>query len=314
MSISAAGTGARTRAGALNLLVAGVLWGTGGLAGSVLATKADLHPLAVASYRLLLGGGFAVVLLWLTGGLRTFPRTYPRTYPRTFPRTGTVARRLLTAGALLALFQACYFASVTLTSVSIATMTTIGSAPVFVALGDAVLERRRPSNATVLSLAGALLGLALLTWSPGGGDRWRLVAGVACALVSGLGFATLTLATRRQVEGLDPLRTTAFGLLVGGVLLLPLGLWTGMALPARLDVLAVAAYLGVVPTALAYLAYFRGLRRSQPVLAALAALLEPLTAALLAAVLLGERLGVLGWCGAALLAGTIAASYLRPRE
>ncbi|EHR51993.1 putative permease, DMT superfamily [Saccharomonospora marina XMU15] len=302
MSVSAA-RAARTRAGALNLLVAGVLWGTGGLAGSVLATRAHLHPLAVASYRLLLGGGFAVVLLWIIGGLRTLPRTR------------TVARRLLTAGALLALFQACYFASVTLTSVSIATMTTIGSAPVFVALGDAVLERRRPSNATVLSLAGALLGLVLLTWSPdGGGDRWRLAAGVVCALVSGLGFATLTLATRRQVEGLDPLRTTAFGLLLGGVLLLPLGLWTGMALPARLDVLAVAVYLGVVPTALAYLAYFRGLRRSQPVLAALAALLEPLTAALLAAVLLGERLGALGWCGAALLAGTIAVSYLRPRE
>lgn len=304
MSTPVSTTGARSRgAGAFNLLAAGVLWGTGGLAGAVLAVRAQLHPLSVASYRLLLGGGFAVLLLWLTGGSRLLPRT------------GAVTRRLLTAGILLALFQACYFASVTLTSVSIATMTTIGSAPVFVALGDAVRERRLPSISTVLSVAGALLGLVLLTWSPEDvADRWNLVAGVVCALVSGAGFATLTLVTRSQVEGLDPLRTTAFGLLVGGLLLLPLGLLSGMALPVRLDVLAVAAYLGVVPTALAYLAYFRGLRRSQPVLAALAALLEPLTAALLAAVLLGERLGITGWCGAALLAGTIAASYLRARE
>ncbi|WP_199433580.1 DMT family transporter [Qaidamihabitans albus] len=290
----------RVRDGSASLLLAGVLWGTGGLAGSILVTRASLHPLSVAAYRLLLGGVLAVLFLWSSGGLRAIPRTRP------------VARRLLLAGGLLAVFQSCYFAAVVLTSVSVATMTTIGSVPVLVAVASAVAERRLPSLPTVLSILAALLGLALLTWSPGGTqDRWRLLGGLACALAAGAGFAALTLATRRQVAGLDPLRTTAFGCLVGGLALLPVAVWLGMALPLRVDVLGVAAYLGAVPTALAYLSYFRGLRTAHPVVAALAALLEPLTAAVLAAVLLGDRLGVPGWCGAGLLIGALAVSYRR---
>jgi DME family drug/metabolite transporter len=78
--------------------------------------------------------------------------------------------------------------------------------------------------------------------------------------------------------------------------------------------LAVTIYLGLVPTALAYAAYFRGLVRAHPVLAALSALLEPLTAAVLSALLLRERLGVVGWCGAALLVGALAVSYWCPES
>jgi DME family drug/metabolite transporter len=108
---------------------------------------------------------------------------------------------------------------------------------------------------------------------------------------------------------LDPLRTTAFGCLIGGLLLLPIACWLGFAIPLRADVLAVALYLGLVPTALAYAAYFRALTGAPAVVAALSALLEPLTAAMLAAVLLGERLGVAGWCGATLLVAALAATY-----
>ncbi|MFF5988623.1 DMT family transporter [Prauserella flavalba] len=300
MSVSVA---ARARAGSVSLVVAGVLWGTGGLAGSLLSERAGLHPLAVAAYRLLLGGAFAVLFLWATGRLRALPRT----------RAAVV--RLLLAGVLLGLFQACYFAAVSLTSVSIATMTTIGSVPVFVALATAVALRRAPRLPTVVSIAGALLGLVLLRWSPdGAGEGWETIAGLAFALGAGAGFATLTLATGKPVEGLDPLRTTAFGCLLGGVALLPAALWFGAAVPLNADVLALAVYLGAVPTALAYAAYFRGLANSHPVLAALSALLEPLTAAVLAAVLLGERLGVAGWCGAALLVAAIGVSYWRPER
>lgn len=88
-------------------------------------------------------------------------------------------------------------------------------------------------------------------------------------------------------------------------------------MPLRTEVLAMSVYFGLVPTALAYIAYiayFRGLRSSPVLPAALAALLEPLTAALLGAVLLDDRLGVTGWCGAALLAGSLLAGYRQPQR
>ena len=64
-------------------------------------------------------------------------------------------------------------------------------------------------------------------------------------------------------------------------------------------------YLGVVPTATAYALYFRGLRSVGASVAALVALLEPLTAAVLGAVVLDERLGVAGVAGAVLVAAAV---------
>ncbi|MFI9453892.1 DMT family transporter [Amycolatopsis sp. NPDC052450] len=279
------------------LVLAGVLWGTGGLAGSLLASRAGLHPLSVAAYRLLIGGVIATGYLWLTGGLRGLPRTTQ------------VRRRLLAVGGLFALFQTSYFVAVSLSSVSVATMTTIGSAPVLLAVATVVRTRKLPTRWTAVSLAGSLVGLALLQWTPGEEVN---AAGVLFALFAAAGFAALTLVTATRVEGLDPLPTTAFGCLIGGAALTPAALWFGMAVPVQADVLALVVYFGVVPTALAYAAYFRGLEGAHPVLAALSALLEPLTAALLSMVLLGERLGAVGWCGAAVLIAALAVAYSKP--
>lgn len=73
----------------------------------------------------------------------------------------------------------------------------------------------------------------------------------------------------------------------------PVGL--GIAISASSLMLVV--YLGLVPTALAYVLVFGGLRTVQPGPAALLALLEPLTAAVLGALLLGDRLGPVGITG-----------------
>ena len=54
------------------------------------------------------------------------------------------------------------------------------------------------------------------------------------------------------------------------------------------------AALAVVPTALAYTCYFRGLRATSAGTGSVLALLEPLTGTVLAALLLGERLGPAG--------------------
>lgn len=99
-----------------------------------------------------------------------------------------MAGRLLTVGALLAALQASFFASVTLTSVSLAMMITIGSVPVFVGLANSFRSRRLPSGSTVATLVAAVLGLLLLTWSPVGvTDSVRFAGGVGCALLAGSG-------------------------------------------------------------------------------------------------------------------------------
>ena len=65
-------------------------------------------------------------------------------------------------------------------------------------------------------------------------------------------------------------------------------------------------YLGVLTLAVAYGLLYAGLRTVVGSAALIATLLEPVTAAVLAAVVLGERLGLLGLVGAALILVAVA--------
>lgn len=277
------------RGSAALLAFAGILWGTGGLAGALLGTTGGIEPVPVAAYRLVVGGLVAVVVLVAAGRFRRLP-----------------LGRLLAAGGLLALFQAAYQVAVVQISVSLATLVTIGCVPVFVTAATAVRERRLPERRTLVAIAVAVAGLGLLCGTPTEGD---LLGGVVMSLVAGAGFAALTLLGGPSTEARGSLISA--GLLVGGVLLLPVALVQGMAVPLTGEVLLLTAYLGVVPTALAYGAYFLGLRHAHPTAAALAIMLEPLTATLLAVAVHNERLGVAGILGAALIVAALAAYHVR---
>jgi DME family drug/metabolite transporter len=66
---------------------------------------------------------------------------------------------------------------------------------------------------------------------------------------------------------------------------------------------ALALFLGVVPTAAAYLLFARGLKRLSAAETATLTLAEPLTAALLGVIVLSERMSAPAALGAALILG-----------
>jgi DME family drug/metabolite transporter len=283
------------------VLSAGLLWGTGGLAGSLLGQVAGLPPLAVATYRLA-GGGLTVLgVLAVTGRL-----------PR-LRRAGLF--RVLSVGVLTATYQACYFAAVARTSLAVATVIAIGAAPVLVLTAEAVGERRRPSSASLVAIGLALLGLALLLGTSGhpltraGGGS--LALGVLLALGAAAGFGALALIGRRPVSGLDGPATIGLGFTAGGALLAvavvvsgaPAGGpgFGGLSFVPTAASVGLLVYLGWVPTALAYGLFFVGLRGVPASSAAVVAVLEPVTATALGVLVLGQRLGVGGMAGAGLL-------------
>ncbi len=290
---------ARRGTGVTLLVLAGVAWGTGGLLGSLVGSTTGLNPLAVAAYRLGLGG--LLVLLAVAGAALVGPGRRPLlggpgARPAALRRIGVVA-------GLAAVFQACYFTAVALTSVGLATLVTIGVAPVVVIGVEAVRGRAGPGSAATVVLA--LTGLGLLVGVPAAApDPLAALAGAAAAVAAGAGFATMTVLGARAVPGLDAGFATGTAFVAGGLLLaVPAAAAGGVAFPPTTTGLALLALLATVPTALAYTAYFRGLDRSgSAATGAVVALLEPLTAAVLAALVLGERLGVTGLVGALLLA------------
>ncbi|HEY4453572.1 MAG TPA: DMT family transporter [Pseudonocardiaceae bacterium] len=279
----------RSSTGLSFLVVAGLLWGTGGFSGTLLGHVAGLSPLAVAAYRLAVGGGLLAVVLLVTG--------------RRLPRSRAAYARVGLIGVLTAVYQASYFAAVTLTTVSLATLITIGSAPVVVLAVETITGRRRLDRAVLLTLGLALGGLGLLVGLPTGTfGTGALLAGAGLALLSAICFATMSLACATPIAGLDELTTTGVGFSVGGALLLAVTAPTvGVGFVPTPAALGLVGFLGLVPTAIAYVSYFRGLKTAGPGTAALLALLEPLVGSMLAALFLHETLGFAGWCGAVLL-------------
>jgi DME family drug/metabolite transporter len=88
-------------------------------------------------------------------------------------------------------------------------------------------------------------------------------------------------------------------------------LYTPLAWPRELPIEAWLLYLGLVTAAIALLAFSWGAARLSPTALTVATLVEPLTAVLLAAWLLGEALVPLQWLGAALMLAAIAGLGLR---
>jgi DME family drug/metabolite transporter len=282
-----------SRSHVLFLIVSGLLWGTGGLTGTELGRVTGLSALAVAAYRLLAGGGLIVV--FRTAASRRWPAG---------PRGRAAWTRVAVTGLLAAAFQGCYFSAVSLTSVSLATLVTIGASPVIVQVVERIRGRGRRGSARTTVLA--LCGLGLLVGLPSGGFGYSAVlASAGLATLAAAGFATLTLIGASPVPGLDDLTVTGFGFTFGGLVLLPFAALSGLAFRPGPTAIALLIALGTGPTAVAYTLYFRGLRGAPAGTAALLALLEPLTATVLAAVLLGDRLSVPGMAGAVLLLAAV---------
>jgi drug/metabolite transporter, DME family len=305
MSSSACSFSAATPAGAapaarrasalpvLCLVLAGLLWGTGGLTGSLLGAAAGLSPLAVAALRLLAGGLLIV-------GTRLVPG-------RRWPSGRAAWARVTVTGLLAATFQSAYFSAVSLTSVSLATLVTIGATPVIVLAAELLLGRRRLDRSAATRTALALAGLGLLVGLPSGGyGTAAVLESAAMALLAAAGFATLTLISATPVPGLGAETVTGLGFTAGGALLLPLAALTGgLAFRPTLAALGWLAALATGPTAVAYTLYFRGLRGAPASTGALLSLLEPLTATVLSVAFLGNRLGPAGIAGAVLLAAAV---------
>jgi DME family drug/metabolite transporter len=282
----------RAGSGLLYLITSGLLWGTGGLTGTLLSRAAGLSALAVAAGRLTAGGVLIVAFLTVTR--------------RPWPSGRAAWTRIAVIGSLAAAYQSCYFMAVSLTSVALATLVTIGTAPVIV-LGVERVTGRRADRLAAVAAGLALAGLGLLVGLPSGFAATRVLASAGLAVLAAGGFAAITLTGTRPVPGLDELTVTGFGFTVGGLALVPLaGALGGLSFRPGPEAVGLLIALGTGPTAIAYTLYFRGLRTAAASTATLLALLEPLTGAVLAAIILGQRLSAAGIAGAVVLVSAVA--------
>jgi DME family drug/metabolite transporter len=183
-------------------------------------------------------------------------------------------------------------------------------------VGVAVLRRylarrRLPAPGGLAVLACAVIGLALVSVRTDSGvPAPHPALGVLASVASGLGYAGIT-ALSRRLSHEDPLALTGVTSAIGALVLLPFALAAGLSAPRDSIANGWLLYIGVVPTVLAYRLFYRGLRTTASEVAGVLTLLEPLTAAVLAAIVVHESLSGAAIVGAALMLVAIAALYLR---
>jgi drug/metabolite transporter (DMT)-like permease len=206
------------------------------------------------------------------------------------------------AGAFLAVHFATWIASLAYTSVAASTVL-VTTNPIWIAAASWLLFRERPGPGLAVGIALALLGSVAIfaagEASPGGGDP---ALGNALALSGSImvsGYLLIGRSLRRRLSLLAYI-WLVYGA-AAGVLLVAVLVTGGPMLGFTASAYAILLALAVGPQLGGHTAFNWALRYLSPAFIAIAILGEPVGAALLAFVILGERVAPLELAGFVLL-------------
>jgi len=275
------------------VLLAAVCFGT---TGTAQALGPDAAPLTVGAARIVVGGA---LLLLVARATTRAAAAWPR-------------GELAAVAVAIAVYQLAFFAAVDRTGVAVGTVVALGSAPALAGIAGRLIDKqpltRRWAQATALATAGVLL----LTLGGGGASVDPL--GIRLAVISVSAYGTYAILAKRMLKrGHAPERVMAASFSLGALLLVPVLIVGDVSWIATTDGLALALFLGAIPTALAYVLFARGLKHLTPGETATLTLAEPLTATGLGIVALGERPGAVAAIGAALVLSGLLALALPAR-
>ncbi len=281
--------------GAWFVLGAAFLWGTTGTAQAF--APAGFDPRVIGAFRLLIGGVALLCLALYRGelsGLRHW-------------KWGSV----FIAAVFTASYQLCFFAAVAKTGVAIGTIVGIGSAPVAGGILGRLFRGEKLSRRWFVATALAITGCSVLSLS--GGDVSVDSFGIILAIGAGVSYAAYTLMIKGLLEQHSPNAVMALVVCVGAMLLSPMLLNCDLDWLLQPRSIGVILHLGLATMALSYWLFARGLQSVQVATAVTLSLAEPMTAATLGIVVLGELLNIQSFCGIILIfAGLMVLVIRRP--
>ncbi len=267
--------------GAFYVCLAGIIWGTAPIAFDLIHARTALSAVAISALRIGLAALVLVVVVGIAGQLRVVSAAI-RAYP---VRVGLM-------GAGVAAYQSLWFAAIPYVGASVATVLSLGLAPLIVTGWESGTSRQLPQGLRLGAVSIAVAGLLLVTLSaPASMPTTNAVGiGVLLALASGVLYAVTTITARTAAITIAALPLSTATTALGALCLLPIAVITGPVITTDVPSLAAIGYLGIITMAAASLLLFTGLRTARASTAAVATLLEPATATVLAVLLLGETL------------------------
>ena len=271
------------------VIAAGICFGT---TGTTQALGPDgISSLSIGSARLLVGAFF----LYLYIKIAKIPSA-------AIPK---MAMWLSALGILS--YQLTFFSAVKQTGVAIGTVTALGSVPALTGLLDYLIYKVKPTKRWFIATVITTTGIVALGTANGVSDFD--FGGFILAIIAGGSFGLLAVSSKRALStGVDSTYLMFKVFSLAALLSIPVLLINGSSWLATSGGAVMIIWLGLIPTALAYILYAKGLKGIAPGIASTLILAEPATATILAAVVLNESINLQGWAGIATVA--IGLAYL----
>jgi len=272
------------------LVATALVWGATWIAGRIAVSEAS--PLAVASWRFLLATLVLGALLMARAG-----------WPRWTRGEWLIVAALGASGIFL--YNICFLYGLQVIEAGRGALV-VALTPAIIAAGDWLLFSAPMSPAKAGGITLAACGCLLVVSN---GDPWRLVSGdigfgewliVVCSLL----WAAYTFIGRRGTRSLSPLAMTFGASLTGWLMLTAAALLQGSLFSLEAITAhgwAAIIFLGVFGAALAFTWYAEAVQRIGPTRSAVFINLVPVSAVVLGALLLGERLGFAVLAGGVLI-------------
>lgn len=279
--------------GFIAVLVASILWGTTGTAASY---APNLSPLAIGA--IAMGGGGLLQALLAHKNIRSHLPQIRAYYPL-----------LLIGMVSVAIYPLAFYSSMRMAGITIGTVVSIGSAPLFSALLEKFFDKKALSLKWFISFIFGVAGVLLLSLgeSHSQGNMQQLshdqkTVGIILGLVAALSYSLYSWAAKKMIDrGVDSKASMGLIFGFGALILLPTLFFTGTNLFDEPVNLYVVGYMMLIPMFLGYLLFGYALKTISASTATTLTLFEPLVAALFAVLLVGEQLATIGWLGMALI-------------
>lgn len=290
------------RQGALMTIGGGMLWGFSGTCGQFLLQTKGLTSNWLVPIRLLSAGSLLLLVCSLKEGRQVF-RVWKED-----------ALRVLIFGIFgMSMCQYTYFTAIGASNAGTATvLQDIG--PVLIMIYMSVRNRSLPRPNELAAIALAVLGTFLLATHGKPGTMVLSKEALFWGLLSAVALMIYTVQPAPLLNKYGSPLATAWGMLVGGVMLC--ALFRPWTIPVAVDgqVLAGMSAIVILGTIVAFSLYLEGVRRVGPKKGSLYASVEPVSATVFSVVWMGAAFGVMDLAGFACIISTIFLLAIDKRE
>lgn len=192
------------------------------------------------------------------------------------------------------------------TTVSIATLSYY-CAPIFVTIMAPIILKEKISLIKFLCVCTAMVGMLCIVGTNKGsiGEGYNHFLGIIYGLTAAVGYASVIL-MNKFIKGLKGVETTVTQLVFASILLLPYVIISSGFDFSKMTGISwgYMIFLGVVHTGFAYALYFSSLKELKGQTIAVLSYIDPITAVLISALFLGEKLTIFQIIGGVLILGS----------